>query len=113
MKTCRGTLLKCESEREFRDCLIGFFEAMYDPETMIEITTTAERELWEAPHTTHLGVEPEHKRDYDMNCSYYKTFLKQFEDQNDVLRVLTQKIKVTSQAPSNNNKTNAPGQQQQ
>merc|ERR1719487_792119 len=111
MKFCRSTLLKCESEREFRDCLIGFFEALYDPSTMIEITTQAERELWEAPHTTHLGVEPEHMRDYDANVQYYRRFLEQFRSQNEVLRFLTQEIQINAEGARN--KQQQPGQPQQ
>jgi hypothetical protein len=90
---CRNTLLKCDSEREFRDCLIGFFEALYDPSTMIEITTQAERELWQpfsAENPLKVRFNPMHLRDYNTNVVLYRTFLEQFKVQNRELRTLVQ-----------------------
>merc|ERR1711871_1262450 len=71
---------------------------------MMEITTQAERELWENPLNINARIEPMNLRDYDANLVHFKKFLLQFQSQNEVLRFIAQEILVN---PDANNK--APG----
>merc|ERR1719454_1396098 len=87
---CRSTLMKCESEREFRDVIIGTLEALYDSSTMIEITYQAEKDLWESFATAKAGFSQMHLRDYSANAHLYRTYMEQFRIQNHALRALVQ-----------------------
>jgi hypothetical protein len=58
--------------------------------------------LWEAL-PSQIGVEAEHLRDFNSNAEYYKRFLKQFQDQNEVLAELTRDVVVDTQGGRSNN----------
>jgi len=112
---CRAQLLQCESSLEIHDCIMDFFSSMYDPTAMIEMTTKAERELWETlPHT--VGMPPQHIRDFNTSLSLYDRFFEQFRRQNDVLMRITRDIQLNSldgrmksgNLNNSNNKSNDP-----
>mmetsp|Transcript_80667 Transcript_80667/g.152431 ORF Transcript_80667/g.152431 Transcript_80667/m.152431 type:complete len:3749 (-) Transcript_80667:216-11462(-) len=96
LKYLKSVLLQCNSVLEIQDAVIGFLEALYDPDQMVELTAEAERELWERPESL-MGIKPEHQTDIDMNMNYYKQFLLQFKMQNKVLWDLTRETRINIQ----------------
>jgi len=55
-------ILACCSAMEVKDCILNFFESLYDPSQVIQIAVDAERDLWE--YSGANLVAPLHVKDY-------------------------------------------------
>mmetsp|Transcript_51079 Transcript_51079/g.131714 ORF Transcript_51079/g.131714 Transcript_51079/m.131714 type:complete len:1847 (+) Transcript_51079:1-5541(+) len=94
-KDLKPQILQCCSAMEVRDCIVHFFENLYDPTEVLRISVDAERELWD-----YVGanlVEPMHVVDYKHATRLWDAppqhgtppgHLFQYRHQNAVLREL-------------------------
>lgn len=90
---CKETMMKCQSAMEIQNCLVNFFESLYDPSNLVELVAATEYQLWDDAKSKmpeKVGLGALHTMDYENSVKNWDHYFFHHRQQNAVLRDLTQ-----------------------
>eukprot|EP00913_Durusdinium_trenchii_P034748 g32505.t1 len=90
---CKETILKCQSAMEVQNCLLHFFESIYDPSYLVELVASTEYQLWDDAKSKmpdKVGLGALHTMDYENSVKNWERYFGQHRQQNKILKDITQ-----------------------
>eukprot|EP00931_Biecheleriopsis_adriatica_P059754 TRINITY_DN35814_c0_g1_i1.p1 TRINITY_DN35814_c0_g1~~TRINITY_DN35814_c0_g1_i1.p1 ORF type:complete len:3403 (-),score=723.69 TRINITY_DN35814_c0_g1_i1:308-10516(-) len=97
LRECKAKLLTCQSAMEVKNCLVNFYESIYDPTKLIEIMAASEHYLWDDMKNKvaqTLAVSPIQLMDYERAARQWERYFGQIRQQNSLLLALTRKTEL-------------------